>query len=104
MVSYSGLTDIDEAVEEMEKTTLSSKGQVILPKSVREAHSWVPGTEFSVESTDDGVLLRPLKPFAPTKPEDVFRFLGCEGPARTLEEMDEAIDAEVRRRHARGRY
>ena len=56
----------------MEKTTLSSKGQVILPKSVRQARNWTAGTEFSVESFDDGVLLRPLKPFPRTKLERAF--------------------------------
>ncbi|PZN73131.1 MAG: hypothetical protein DM484_23225 [Candidatus Methylumidiphilus alinenensis] len=29
----------------METTRLSSKGQVILPKSVRDAHHWSPGSE-----------------------------------------------------------
>lgn len=88
----------------MEKTTLSSKGQVILPKSVRQAHDWTPGTEFSVEDCDEGVILRPLKPFKPTELEDVFGCLKYEGAAKTLEEMDEAITTEVRKRHASGRY
>lgn len=86
----------------MDKTTLSSKGQVILPKSVRQAHNWLPGTEFSVESFDDGLLLRPLKPFPRTELESVFACLKYDGSAKTLEEMDEAINAEMRRRHARG--
>jgi AbrB family looped-hinge helix DNA binding protein len=47
----------------METTRLSSKGQVILPKSIRDAHRWQPGTEFMVEDTAEGVLLRPAKPF-----------------------------------------
>ena len=33
----------------METTKLSSKGQVVLPKSVRDAHKWQPGAEFAVE-------------------------------------------------------
>jgi len=86
----------------MDKTTLSSKGQVILPKSVRQAHNWTPGTVFSVEEADDGVLLRPLKPFPATELEDVFACLAYSGPAKTLEEMEKSINAEVRRRHARG--
>ena len=88
----------------MEKTRLSSKGQVILPKSVRQAHDWPPGTEFSVETVDDGVLLRPLKSFARTRVEDVFGCLRCNGPARTVEEMEVAIRTGVSKRHARGRY
>ena len=88
----------------MDKTRLSSKGQVILPKAVRQAHDWPPGTEFSVEEFEDGVLLRPLQPFRPTRVEDVFGCLRCEGPPKTLAEMEEAIAEEVRRRHAGGRY
>ena len=87
----------------MDKTTLSSKGQVILPKSVRQAHNWTPGTEFSVEAVDDGVLLRPLKPFPRTELESTFACLQYRGSAKSLEEMEQAIDTEVRRRHARGR-
>src|SRR3989304_3422712 len=45
------------AISAMETTKLSSKGQVILPRSVRDAHNWPPGTEFAVEAAGDGVLL-----------------------------------------------
>ena len=45
----------------METTRLSSKGQIILPKSIRASHQWEPGVEFAVEDTPEGVLLRPLE-------------------------------------------
>ena len=77
----------------MKTTKLSSKGQVILPKSVRQAHHWEPGIELAVEEREDGVLLRPLKPFEPTRIEDVIGCMGYAGPAKTLEEMEEAIAA-----------
>jgi AbrB family looped-hinge helix DNA binding protein len=88
----------------METTRLSSKGQIILPKAVRETHHWEPGTDFSVEDTGDGVLLRPLKTTPPTRLDQVVGCLHTDGPARTLEEMDAAIDHEVRARRDRGRY
>lgn len=88
----------------METTRLSSKGQVILPKSVREAHHWQPGMEFIIEDTSDGVILRPAKPFKATRLEDVAGCLKYAGPAKTLEEMEAAIETEVKERHARGRY
>ena len=75
----------------MKTTRLSSKGQVILPKSVRLAHDWQPGTELAVEDREDGVLLKPLKPFKPTRIENVIGCVGYVGPARTLEEIEEAI-------------
>lgn len=88
----------------METTRLSSKGQVILPKSLRDAHHWVPGTEFDVEDRPEGVLLRPKKPFPITQLQDVIGCAGYTGPAKSLEEMEEAIAKGVLERHARGRY
>ncbi len=88
----------------MPTTRLSSKGQIILPKSVRDAFHWEFGTEFSVEPVGDGVLLRPLKAVAHARLEDVAGSLRVTGPARTIAEMDAAIVAEVRRRRDRGRY
>ena len=88
----------------MQTTRLSSKGQVILPKSVRDERRWEAGTEFSVEPVGDGVLLRPLKSIAHSRLEDVAGCLHVAGPTRAIAEMDAAVAAEVRRRRDRGRY
>lgn len=85
-------------------TTVSTKGQVILPKSVRERRKWDAGTRLIVEETEAGVLLKEAPVFAPTKPGDVAGMLRYKGKPKSLAEMDAAIEAEVRRRHARGRY
>jgi AbrB family looped-hinge helix DNA binding protein len=85
-------------------TTVSTKGQVILPKAIRDRRNWPAGTRLVVEETPDGVLLKPAPVFAPTRPEDVAGMLAYRGPPKTLEEMDAAITAEVKRRRARGRY
>ena len=85
-------------------TVLSTKGQVILPKSIRERRKWGPGTRLTVEETPEGVLLKPASPFPRTRPEDVYGSLAYKGPPKTIEEMNEAIKTEVLRRHARGRY
>lgn len=86
----------------METTKLSSKGQVILPVSIRLANQWQPGVEFAVENTVDGVLLRPLKPVATTTLDEVIGCAGYTGKAHGIEEMDAAITAEIKSRHARG--
>jgi AbrB family looped-hinge helix DNA binding protein len=88
----------------MDTTRLSSKGQVILPKAVREARNWQPGTEFTVEQVDDGVLLRPVKPFRPTTLEEVVGCTGYTGPAKSLDDMERAVARGVKERRARGRY
>jgi AbrB family looped-hinge helix DNA binding protein len=92
------------AVVETLTTTVSTKGQVILPKAIRQRKHWEPGTRLVVEDTPDGVLLKAAPVFAPTQPEDVAGMLAHRGPQKTPEEMDAAIAAEVTRRRARGRY
>jgi AbrB family looped-hinge helix DNA binding protein len=80
----------------MESTRLSSKGQVIIPKAVRASRGWKPGLRLAVEETEDGILLRPARPFAETHVDDVLGCVRYSGPARSLEEMDEAIATGVR--------
>jgi len=88
----------------METTRLSTKGQIILPKNIRTARGWVPGTEFTVDETSEGVLLRPSKRFPETRLDDVVGCLRWKGKPKTLAQMREGIASEVKRRHDRGRY
>ena len=85
-------------------TTVSTKGQVILPKAIREHRRWPPGTRLTVEETADGVLLRVAPVFAPTELDDVCGSLPHAGPAKTLAEMEAGIATEAKRRHARDRH
>lgn len=80
-------------------TSLSAKGQISLPISIRQALGWVIGTRLLVESTCEGVLLRPDPVFPETNPEDVFASLSYDGPPRSLEEMEVGILAEAKRRY-----
>jgi AbrB family looped-hinge helix DNA binding protein len=88
----------------MERTKLSSKGQVVLPKAIRDARRWRAGTELIVELEGDAVVLRAAMPFKPGTLDQVIGCLRYKGKAKTLEEMDGAITAEVKARRARGRY
>jgi AbrB family looped-hinge helix DNA binding protein len=85
----------------MQTTRLSSKGQVVIPKEVRDAHGWGEGTEFTVEDSEDGIVLRPKPLFKPSTNEDVFGCLKYEGPPKTIEEMNAAINKELKRRWER---
>jgi AbrB family looped-hinge helix DNA binding protein len=85
-------------------TTLSTKGQIILPAAIRRRRHWDAGTRLVVEETDEGVLLKPAPLFEPTRSADVFGSLPHRGPPKSLEEMKAGIAAEIERRHARGRY
>lgn len=82
----------------METTRLSSKGQAILPKSIRITPRWEPGVELSVEDVAEGVLLRPIKFQQTTRLEKVVSCIPYNGPAKTMEEMDAAIAAGIRER------
>lgn len=81
-------------------TTLSTKGQIILPAAIRKARAWPPGTRLMVEDTTEGVLIKAAPLFPVTKPADVYSSLPHKGSPLTLEEMDAAVAAEARRRHA----
>lgn len=78
-------------------TKLSSKGQVVLPKSVRASRGWKPGTELVVRERDNGVLLEP-KRIKRGSLDRLFGFLPYSGRPKTLKQMDDAISAEARLR------
>lgn len=82
----------------MKTTKLSSNGRISLPRSVRRARNLQPGTEFVVEDTPEGILLRPVKPFSRTEVDAVFGSLRCSRGAKTVEEMHDAVLAEAKPR------
>ncbi|TVQ97338.1 MAG: AbrB/MazE/SpoVT family DNA-binding domain-containing protein [Desulfovibrionales bacterium] len=75
----------------MATTTLSSKGQVIIPKHIRAVRHWEPGQELDVIEVDDGVLLQPRSRFPRRRIEEVAGCLAFQGPPKSLADMEEAI-------------
>ena len=101
MMSYSSLTlertpASDPEAPPMERTRLSSKGQIVLPKAVGAAKQWTEGTEFPVEIVADGVLLKPMRAFPPTRLDDVAASVRWRGRPRSLADMERAIAAGAR--------
>ncbi len=74
-------------------TKVSGKGQVVIPKHLRDHLDWPVGTELEIEESADGLLLRPrrdqLKPIS--YEEFRRRMPRYEGPVISVEEMNEAI-------------
>ena len=85
----------------MGTTKLSNKGTIVIANSIRDAHRWRAGTEFIVIDTRDGLLLKAVRPFKATKLEDVIGCANFDGPPLSVEEMNEAVSAEARRRAKR---
>ena len=79
-------------------TVISTKGQVILPKTIRDQRHWGPGTRLTVEDTPEGVLLKAMPLFAQTTVNSVFGSMGHNGPTLSLEDMDRAVTLEAKRR------
>ncbi len=71
----------------MSRTRLSSKGQVIIPKDVRDRHGWKPGAELDVEDRGDAVVLRAARAFPRKTVAQVYGCLKYEGPPLTIEQM-----------------
>jgi len=76
------------------QTKLSAKGQIVIPKSVRDRLRWSEGDQFDVIEVPGGILLRPRS--AAGQSITIEQFLAerpaYDGPPATLEEMDEAIE------------
>ena len=79
----------------MDTVILSSKGQFVLPKVIRDRHHWDSGTEFMIIDRGSEVVLKPIKPFEETSFESPDAPRIFTGNALTLEEMDLAIACEV---------
>ena len=75
----------------MNTARLSSKGQLIIPKPIRQMHGWDAGQELEVIDTDQGVFLKTKSPFPETTLDEVAGSLAYRGKARSLAEMDQAI-------------
>lgn len=85
--------------QERSTTTVSTKGQVILPKAIRDQRRWSAGTRLTVEDTPEGVLLKPSPVFPETDIDAVAGSLKRPGRrALTLKEMDDAVVREAKRR------
>jgi len=76
-------------------TSISNKGQVIIPEHIRREKNWKTGQELILTEIDDGILLKSVSPFRPTTLEEVARCLPYHGTAKTLAEMDAGIAAGV---------
>jgi AbrB family looped-hinge helix DNA binding protein len=81
----------------MKTRTLSSKGQIIIPKALRDSHHWQAGTKFVIEETAMGLLLKPASCFPSSMARDGLGCAWYTGPFKSDEEMKEGVDEALRK-------
>lgn len=72
--------------------TLSSKGQVVIPKEIRDQLHWETGLELTIETTESGVLLKTKPAGKKLRLEDLRGFLKYDGPPISTEELCKPVD------------
>jgi AbrB family looped-hinge helix DNA binding protein len=72
-------------------TTVSSKGQVVLPKPLRDRRHWVAGTQLIATDHPDGILLRIAPTMRTTTLADVIGCANYTGPPKSLADMERGI-------------
>jgi AbrB family looped-hinge helix DNA binding protein len=85
------------------RAKMSSKGQIVVPKPLRDAHGWGEGTEFEFVESGKGVLVRPVEKFDPRFPpitveEFLAKRIKIDRPFPTDREIEETVLAEAARR------
>lgn len=85
------------------RAKISSKGQVVVPKDIRDRMGFAEGTEVEFLETADGVLIKQVPHRASRFPAISFeefkaRRLQWTGKPVTNADMDRAVEKEVRRR------
>ena len=81
------------------RAKISSKGQLVLPKAVRDAYGLGPGSEVDIETTGDAIVLKPIARRVRKQYtiDEVAGFLKYSGPPVALEDMERGIEEEARR-------
>jgi AbrB family looped-hinge helix DNA binding protein len=72
--------------------TLSSKGQVVIPKEIRDQLHWEAGHELTIETTEYGVLLKSRPKEKKIRLEDLRGFLKYEGRPIPIEELCKPVE------------
>jgi AbrB family looped-hinge helix DNA binding protein len=61
----------------MSTTTISSKGQVVIPRHLREKHRLTPGVRLHVEETRNGLVLSRAAPASTSRKGGWRALRGC---------------------------
>jgi AbrB family looped-hinge helix DNA binding protein len=82
----------------MKKGTISKKGQIVIPKPLREQLALEAGAEVVFELLGNTIIVRPVAAAKATTPEEVYECAQYKGPSSTVAEMNQAVEREAARR------
>ena len=74
----------------LSRTTLSTKGQIVVPKSMRDQKRWQAGTRLVLKDTPEGILITPEQAEKIYTIDDIIGILRHDASPVTIEEMNEA--------------
>jgi AbrB family looped-hinge helix DNA binding protein len=90
--------------QEPEVTTVSEKGQVVIPQSIRKEMGIKPKTKFLVFGRGDTVIMKRLElPDVKQEWEEIFRMMDRKGMKLTEREVQAETEASRRERRNRKR-
>lgn len=72
--------------------TLSSKGQIVIPKEIRDQLHWHAGTQITLLPSASGVTLKAVPKKTGHRLEDLIGMLKHEGPPLSTEELCAQVD------------
>lgn len=72
--------------------TLSSKGQVVIPKEIREELHWDAGTELTLVSNALGVTIKAMPKKTGRNLADLIGMLKHDGPPLATEELCRPVE------------
>ncbi|MBK7423058.1 MAG: AbrB/MazE/SpoVT family DNA-binding domain-containing protein [Propionivibrio sp.] len=72
--------------------TLSSKGQVVIPKEIRDELHWSAGTRITLVSSASGVTLKTAPKKTSRRLEDLIGMLKHDGPPLSTEDLCKPVD------------
>ena len=72
--------------------TLSSKGQIVIPKEIRDQLHWHAGMQITLLSSASGVTLKAVSKKTGHRLEDLIGMLKHEGPPLSTEALCAPVD------------
>lgn len=89
----------------MTAIVFSTKGQVVIPKAMRDAHGFAPGVKVEAVDHPEGVLLKVIPTRKKRPVTELFGMLKdyYKGPPISVEEMNEAVAEAAVERYLRSK-